>query len=108
MCGQVHGLGNMNMAKITETAGVKTAIYDSYAGTYISNEGDSLTVFRKGDSLELKNDIEGFKTRLLPISKTEYVSVNLPYDIKFGQDKKSKATTLSYHMFDDVICEKIK
>ena len=108
LCGQMHGLGNMNTEKIKETADVKPAIYDTYAGTYISNEGDSLTVFREGDSLELKNDIQGFTTKLLPISKTEYVSINLPYNIKFGQDKKNKAVTLSYHMFDDVVCEKIK
>lgn len=108
LCGQRHGLGNMNTGKVTETADVKPAVYDTYAGTYISNEGDSLTVFREGNSLELKNDNEGFTTKLLPLSKTEYVSVNLPYSIKFGQDKKTKAATLTYHMFDDVVCGKVE
>ena len=108
LCGQMHGLGNMNTEKIKEVANIKPAIYDSYTGTYVSGEGDSLTVFRNEDFLELKNDNEGFTTKLLPISETEYVSNNLPYNIKFGQDKKSRAATLSYHMFDDVVCKKIK
>ena len=108
LCGQIHGLGNMNTDKITETADIKPAIYDTYAGTYTSNEGDSLTVFRDGDSLKVKDDINNFTTKLLPLSETEYASLNLPFNLKFGQDKKSNATTLSYHMFDDVVCEKIE
>ena len=90
LCGQKHGQGNKNTAKITKTADVKPAVYDTYAGTYISNEGDSLTVFRDGDSLKVKNDIEGFTTKLLPLSKIEYASINLPFNIKFGHDKKNK------------------
>jgi hypothetical protein len=108
LCGQMHGLGNMNTVKVTETAHIKPAIYDTYAGTYISNEGDSLTVFRDGDSLKAKNNIDGSITKLFPVSKTEYVSMNLPFNILFGEDNKSKITTLSYHMFDDVVCRKIK
>lgn len=108
LCGQMHGLGNMNTEKIIQTTDVKPAIYDTYAGTYISNEGDSLTVFRDADTLKLKNDIEGFTTKLLPLSKTEYASLNIPFNIKFGHDKKSKTNTLTYHMFDDVVCEKVE
>ena len=108
LCGQMHGLGNMNTEKITETADVKPAIYDTYAGTYTSNEGDSLTVFRDGDSLKVKDDINNFTTKLFPLSESEYASLNLPFNLKFGQDKKNKATTLTYHIFDDVVCEKIE
>lgn len=108
LCGQIHGLGNMNTEKIMKTADLKPTVYDTYAGTYTSNEGDSLTVFRDGDSLKVKDDINNFTTKLLPLSETEYASLNLPFNLKFGRDKKSKATTLTYHMFDDVVCEKIE
>ena len=108
LCGQKHGLGNMNTEKVIQTVDVKPAIYDTYAGTYTSDEGDSLTIFRDADSLKLKFDVEGITIKLLPLSKTEYASLNLPFNIKFGQVKKNKATTLTYHMFDDVVCEKIE
>ena len=103
----MHGLGNMNTEKIIATANVKPAIYDTYTGIYTSNEGDSLTLFLEGDFLRLKDNIQGFTTKLLPVSKTEYASVNLPFNIKFGQDEKGKAT-FTYHMFDDIVCEKVK
>lgn len=108
LCGQKHGLGNMNTAKINETADVKPAVYDTYAGTYTSDQGDSLTVFRDGDSLKVKSNIEGFTTKLFPLSETEYASLNLPFNLKFGHNTKTKATTLTYHMFDDVVCEKVE
>ena len=108
LCGQKHGLGNKNAAKITKTADVKPEVYDTYAGTYTSNEGDSLTVFRDSDSLKVKYDIEGFTTKLLPLSNTEYASINLPFNMKFGLDKKTKAKTLTYHIFDDIECRKVK
>ena len=108
LCGQKHGQGSKNTAKITKTAHLKRAVYDTYPGTYISNEGDSLTVFCEGDSLKLKNDIEGSITKLLPISKTEYASINLPFNIKFVHDEKTNVTSLTYHMFDDVECRKVK
>ena len=108
LCGQKHGLGNMNTEKVIKTVDIKPAIFDKYAGTYTSSEGDSLTVFRDTDSLKLKFDIEGFTIKLLPLSKTEYASLYLPYSVKFGLDKKTKAQTLTYHVFDDVICEKVE
>ena len=108
LCGQKHGLGDMNTKKIKQIADVKPEVYDTYAGTYTSNEGDSLTVFRDGDSLKVKNDIDGFTTKLLPISNTEYASINLPFNMKFGHDKKTKAATLTYHMFDDIECRIVK
>ena len=110
LCGQVHGLGNMNTEKMTTTFLVKPAIYDTYTGIYTSNEGDSLTLFLEGDSLRLKDNVQGFTTittKLLPVSKTEYASVNLPFNIKFGQDENGKAT-LIYNMFDDIVCKKVK
>ncbi len=107
LCGQKHGLGSMNTEKIIKTADVKPEVYSEYAGTYSSVEGDSLTIFRDGDSLKVKDEIIGFTTKLIPVSKTEYASYNFPFNFKFGQDKKSKVTTLTYHMFNDVVCKKV-
>jgi len=108
LCGQMHGYGNMNKEKIIKTIVVKPAVYNEYAGTYTSVEGDSLTVFRDGDSLKVKDEVQGFTTKLLPVSQTEYASVNLPFNLKFMHDKKSKVITLTYNLFDDVVCEKFK
>ncbi|MEJ2493731.1 MAG: hypothetical protein P8Y79_05330 [Ignavibacteriaceae bacterium] len=52
----------------------------------------------------VKDEINNFTIKLFPLSKTEYTSLNF----KFGHDKGSKATILTYHLFDDVVCEKIE
>ncbi|MCG6913536.1 hypothetical protein LJE86_06425 [bacterium BMS3Abin03] len=56
----------------------------------------------------MKDEINNFTTKFLPLSETEYNSFNLPFNFKFGHDKESKATILTYHLFDDVVCEKIE
>ena len=107
-CGQMHGLGNMNTKKMIKTVEVKPAVYNEYAGTYTSLSGDSLTVFRDDDSLKIKDDIEGLTLKLLPVSRTEFASENLPFNIKFLRDRKNKITALSYNLFDDIVCKKVK
>ncbi len=108
LCGQKHGLGEMNNARVIKTTKVRPAVYNEYAGTYTSDKGDSLTVFRNKDSLMVKNEVEGFTTKLLPVSSTEFASITLPFNLKFTRDKENKVTALSYHKFDDVVCKKIK
>jgi len=108
LCGGTHGAGDMNTAKIIKTVKVKSAVYNEYAGTYTSDGGDSLTFFRNGDSLMVKNEIEGFTTKLLPVSSTEFASNTLPFNFIFARNVENMVTGLSYHTFDDVVCAKIK
>ena len=107
-CGQMHGLGNMNTAKVIDTADVDPAVYSEYAGTYTSDSGDSLTVFRDGDSLKVKNEIQGLTAELIPVSSTEFAAAVLPFNIKFSRDAGNTVSALSYHMFDDIVCRKVK
>jgi mono/diheme cytochrome c family protein len=108
LCGGTHGSGERNAVKIINVVKVKPAVYNEYAGTYTSDEGDSLTVFRNGDSLMVKNEVEGVTAKLLPISSTEFASYTLPFNFKFTRNIENKVTALSYHLYDDVECKKVK
>src|SRR3972149_4988162 len=108
LCGGLHGAGELNTAKNIKIVKVKPSVYSEYAGTYTSDEGDSLTVFRNGDSLMVKNEIEGVTAKLLPVSSTEFASFTLPFNFKFTRNIENKVTALSYHLYDDVVCKKVK
>ena len=108
LCGGSHGAGELNTAKNIKIVKVKPSVYSEYAGTYTSDEGDSLTVFRNGDSLMVKNEIEGVTAKLLPVSSTEFASYTLPFNFKFARNIENKVTALSYHLYDDVECKKVK
>ena len=108
LCGQMHGLGNMNTEKEIKTADIKPAVYKEYSGTYSSGHGDSLTVFIDGDSLKLKDEFRGVTVKLLPVSSAEFASSDLPFNIRFSRNGSSQVSALSYHMFNDVVCGKVK
>ena len=108
LCGGLHGAGELNTAKNIKIVKVKPSVYSEYAGTYTSDEGDSLTVFRSGDSLMVKNEVEGVTAKLLPVSSTEFASYTLPFNFKFARNIENKVTALSYHLYDDVECKKVK
>jgi len=56
----------------------------------------------------VKNEVEGVTAKLLPISSTEFASYTLPFNFKFARSNENKVTALSYHLFDDVVCKKVK
>ena len=108
LCGGTHGLGEMNKAREIKPVKMKSSVFKEFEGTYTSDIGDSITVFCSGDSLMMKNEVEGFTTKLLPVSTTEFASNFLPYTLKFARDSKNHVTDFTYHKFDDVDCRKVK
>ena len=103
-----HGAGERNTGKIINAVKIKPAGYKKFEGKYTSNEGDNFTIICKGDSLIAKNELDGFTTRLLPVSSTEFASYNLPFNFKFTKNDKGDVTGFSYRMFDDIMCAKVK
>ena len=108
LCGGTHGAGERNTEKIINAVKIKPAGYKKFEGKYTSNEGDNFTFICKGDSLMAKNELDGFTTRLLPVSSTEFASYNLPFNFKFTKNDKGDVTGFSYRMFDDIMCAKVK
>ncbi len=107
-CGQTHGLGNMNTPRVINAVNINPSDYHNYEGTFTSDEGDSMTVFCDGDSLKLRDENDQITVNLLPVSSSEFASDQMLFDVKFNMDKEKKAAALSFNVFDDVVCAKVK
>lgn len=74
-------------------ARVDPKLYDDYAGRYKSESGNVAAVSREGDRLLLEAGGGGVKTKMLPLSATEFFSPDNPQStITFVKDARGRVT----------------
>lgn len=96
VCGQYHGYGEHNKMKPLFPVKVATSAYPFYAGTYVTNDMDTIEISLKKDKkLWVTIQSEGPKTvELIPIAANQFNSSGLPAPFSFIRDGSGSVTGL--------------
>lgn len=107
VCGQEHGLGELNEMALLTNLRLRASSYPRYAGTYHSDdEGFDLTVEPGPEHLTIRMN-GAHPTDLLPLSNTRFLVPRLRRSVRFEFDGPGPASRLVVENDPDVVLERI-
>ena len=110
ICGQKHGLGDLNKRKSVVGIKINPGLLDQYSGTYLNKTGEGFgatyIIFKKRNKLFGKTWDKGPEVELIPQSELRFLVPGWPMPINFIKDEKGHITKLKEETSYGVLYEK--
>ncbi len=107
ICGQKHGLGEMNHVQPLRGIALDPRLFDALVGTYRNDDADwTLHVTRKGRRL-MAGDGQQTASELVPLSPTLYVMEGGVAPLRFERDADGKVSRLVSEEGDDLVLQRV-
>lgn len=100
MCGQKHGFGDRNHAKIQQTVKVDPKTLAAYVGDYRFGDGFMVRILQEGEKLLVQFDGQGSKIELVAISENEFTAKDIPDVISFVRNNQGRVTHIVENVDD--------